>query len=386
MKKCWCGNEELAEYSEKYFQCDRCHTLVSKNNFDNAIYNVRDEKNDLYGKNYWEVLMTKETGKSSIGEVVDMYLTERVPYWVKHILKYTKPGNYIAEVGCGLGQLQYILRRLGFRQLAFELSPSICDYIEKQLGIATHCGPFDGQNQEYDVILALDLFEHLTEPMNFLEECSRSLKAEGVLCFQTPCYDPELSYDEMIRKKGRFEKLLEADQHVYLYSRNSIKKILRQFGFEHIKFEPAFFGDDYDMFLFASKNEMTENSEEEVNAFLDSVENGRLVKAILTLAGEKNKIFSEFSVADRDRKDRLEQNDKLRGLLECSEADRKDRGEQIEKLTKLLKESEADRAARLEQIETLSQMLQESEKDRADRLDQINTLTQWLNDTKRNCN
>ena len=404
MKKCWCGNEELAEYSEKYFRCDRCHTLVSKNDFDNAIYNVQDEGKDLYGKNYWEVLMTRETGKNSIGEVVDMYLTERVPYWVKYILKYTKPGDYIAEVGCGLGQLQYIFRRLGFRQMAFELSPGICSYIENQLGVTAHCGSFQGQEGEYDAIIALDLFEHLTEPLKFLEECSKSLKEEGFLCFQTPCYDSELSYDEMMRKKGRFEKLLEAEQHVYLYSRNSIIRILRQFGFEHIKFEPAFFGDDYDMFLFASKREIKENTEEEINAFLNSGENGRLVKAILTLAEGKSKIFSEFRVADRDRKERLDQNNKLKGLLErseedrCkrgeqiekltqmlkeSETDRENRGEQIEKLTQMLKESEADRTARLEQIETLSQMLQESEKDRADRLNQINTLTQWLNDSQR---
>ena len=87
MKKCWCGNTQLKEYSENYYQCEKCHTLISKHNFDDAIYNVKNENNDLYGKNYWEVEMTKAAGKNTLSEVVDMYLTERVIYWLQYILK-----------------------------------------------------------------------------------------------------------------------------------------------------------------------------------------------------------------------------------------------------------------------------------------------------------
>ena len=67
-----------------------------------------------------------------------------------------------------------------------------------------------------------------------------------MICFQTPCYDEKLSYEEMCQKKSRFKNLLVKDQHIYLYSRDSITAILQNHGFKHIIFEPAFFGDDYD--------------------------------------------------------------------------------------------------------------------------------------------
>ena len=54
--------------------------------------------------------MTRAAEKNTLSEVVDLYLTGRVIYWLKNVLKYIKLGADIAEIGCGLGQLQYVLK------------------------------------------------------------------------------------------------------------------------------------------------------------------------------------------------------------------------------------------------------------------------------------
>ncbi len=421
MEQCWCGNRELTEYSRAYYKCDKCHTLISKMEFRDSLEDIENEENDLYGSNYWEIVMTKEAGKKTLGEVIDMYLPERVLHWLKYILKYIKLGSNVAEVGCGLGQLQYVLKRLGYSQLGFELSPDICRYVEEKLGVRMHCGPFEGEDSSYDGIIALDLFEHLIDPLGFIEQCSKGLKETGVLCLQTPCYDSELSFDEMREVKGRFEHLLQEEQHIYLYSKDALTEILKKYGFKYIVFEPAYFGDDYDMFCFASKKELIVNTEEKINNFLDQEKNGRLIKAMLALAGEKEELSRQFAEADKDRKERLLQNEELTKELKTaefesqqrldqiyiltqqlqeSEKDRKTRADQIDSLTDKLKkgeakhtdeinmlarqlqESDADRAARLEQINTLTQLLQESDADKAARLEQINTLTQLLQESE----
>lgn len=41
MIKCWCGNKDLKEYSADYYKCDKCHTLISKHNFQDTIYDVK---------------------------------------------------------------------------------------------------------------------------------------------------------------------------------------------------------------------------------------------------------------------------------------------------------------------------------------------------------
>ncbi len=425
MKKCWCGNEDLHEYSDKYYVCDKCHTLLSKQDFENRIYDVENEEDDLYGKNYWEVSMTRAAGKNSLSEVVDMYLTERVIYWLKFILKYVKLGGAVAEVGCGLGQLQYVMRRLQYNQKAFELSNEICSYMERELRIKAYCDEFEADREAYDGILAFDLFEHLISPHEFLDNCSESLKENGVLCFQTPCYDPGLNYDEMKQKAPKFMEQLKYEQHIYLYSKQSMKEILNQHGFKYIEFEPAFFGDNYDMFFFASKQQLKQNSDEEIDAYLNGTENGRLVKAMITLFDENDKMEKLYEQADKDRNDRLnninilekrleesesdrsnrlteineydrllkesnnnlveaqKKNEQLSVLLQKSEKDREDRLNQINELTDMLKESDEDRQERLKQIEELSGMLSDSERDRQERLKQIEELSGMLSDSER---
>ena len=382
MQRCWCGNVSLSEYSERYCKCSKCKTLVSKYNFQSHIYDIENEEQDLYGKNYWEVSMINAAGKSTLSEVIDMYLTERVIYWLKYVLKYVKLGASLAEVGCGLGQLQYVLNRLDYKQLAFELSPDICNYMESELKISTNSGSFVEKKNAYDAILAFDLFEHLMEPSEFLQACSNSLKENGVLCFQTPCYDSQLSYEEMQEVKSRFEEQLKAEQHIYLYSKESITNILEKYGFNNIYFEPAFFGDDYDMFLFASKMPIQVNSDKEIDDYLNAVDNGRLIKAMLTLFDKSNKLNEQYFAADNDRNVRLVQNEKLEKMLQESEADRVSRKEQIGELSRMLQESEADRVSRKEQIDELNRMLQESETDRVARKEQIDELSRMLQESE----
>lgn len=301
MKRCFCGNDKLSEYSTHYYKCDRCKVLVSKNDFDKKIYTVTEEDNDLYGGNYWQKVMVEEAGVRNIDELIDMYISERAIYWLKNILKYTKLGGRLAEVGCGLGQLSYLLKQAGDEQTAFELSPEICKLIKEKLDINVVCGELSCSNESYDTIVAIDVFEHLLDPEQFLENCRDRLNENGVLVLQMPCYDETLTYAEMKEKKPKFEHLLVPEQHTFLYSRVAIKGLLQKHGFNSIVFEPAFFGDDYDMFLFASTTVLPQSSKEEIDSYLNGISGGRLIKAIINVYEEKEKAIKEKNEIDQQR-------------------------------------------------------------------------------------
>ena len=301
MKRCFCGNDKLSEYSTHYYKCDRCKVLVSKNDFDKKIYTVTEEDNDLYGGNYWQKVMVEEAGVRNIDELIDMYISERAIYWLKNILKYTKLGGRLAEVGCGLGQLSYLIKQAGDEQTAFELSPEICKLIKEKLDINVVCGELSCSNESYDIIVAIDVFEHLLDPEQFLENCRDRLNENGVLVLQMPCYDETLTYAEMKEKKPKFEHLLVPEQHTFLYSRVAIKGLLQKHGFNSIVFEPAFFGDDYDMFLFASTIVLPQNSKEEIDSYLNGISEGRLIKAIINVYEEKEKAVKEKNEIDQQR-------------------------------------------------------------------------------------
>ncbi len=297
MQKCWCGSEVEKKYSEHYYVCEKCHTLVSDVDFSEKIVEVEDEEKDLYGKNYWEKLMCQLTGKNSLDEVIDHYLQERTIYWLQYLMKYRLPKATVAEIGAGIGQFSYLMKQAGYEQTGFELSEEICKYAAETLDVNMHQGDISDIDKKYDVIVSFDLLEHIVDPISFIQRCKEHLKEDGIFCFQTPCYNPKLSYEEMKEKEPRFQSHLTEFQHINLFSRESAEKLLRENGFNYINFEPAVFGDDYDMFVFASRTPMKQNSADEMNAYLNSTDNGRLIKSMTTLyqqVNEKQKVIEEL--------------------------------------------------------------------------------------------
>lgn len=288
MNKCWCGNQVLEEYSDNYYVCRNCGTLVTKKIINKEITEVKDEDHDLYGKNYWLNKMSDIAGANSIDALIQQYLGGRVLYWIKYILKYIPIDSSIAEVGCGLGQLAYLMKLLGYQQTAYEISPAICDFLTQEMGLKVICGEFGSKNEIYEAILCFDLIEHLLEPKNFALECYRSMWGRGIFCCQTPCYTEEWSYEEMLLNKPDFEHLLVPEQHIYIFSKRSISRLLRETGFTNVCFEPPAFGEHYDMFLFASNKAIEPLNQEEIQKKLMSKECGRLIRVLIDFFNRLN--------------------------------------------------------------------------------------------------
>ena len=370
MDKCYCGNHMLSEYSSEYYRCNACNTLVSKYNFASDIQQVTSEEQDLYGSNYWKNIMVKEAGVRDIDELIDLYIPERATYWLKYCLQNLKLGTKVADVGCGLGQSSYMLKSAGFHPVSFELSPQICQFIEQRLGLETVCGELCRSHEKFHAILALDVFEHLVEPEKFLQDCCQRLESDGILVMQMPCYDPEYTYEEMLVKKPRFKHLLVEDQHVFLYSRDSITELLKKYEFTTVIFEPAYFGDDYDMFLFAAKTPFRKNTSEEIDCYLNDIPNGRIIKAILKLFDEKNQETAKVRAIDDERNKLLHDVNVLNKLIGEKETQvsqlavaAQERLAHIEKLTSendIFKREADKRLAAVERLTEENKVLQEA--------------------------
>lgn len=352
---------DLVPYSEHYHKCDDCGTLVSNLEFTNSIYQIKDEEKDLYGKNYWQDKMLKLSGKKNIDELIDYYISDRCIYWLQFLLKYVEPGRSVIEIGCGLGQFPYILKNAGYNQIAFELSREICDLVKEKLDIKIVNSNIGKYKHKSDCIIMMDLLEHIENPITFFEDINHHIKDNGILCIQTPCYDSNLTYDKMMSLKPEFKFLMQEKEHIYLYSKKSIVKLLNKNGFSYVSFENAYFGDNYDMFIFASKKPIKTRNNEEIENNLNSLQNGRIIKALIKLFNEKLNMQKEINEINLDRNKRLEIINKLTNEINLIEIDRKNRLELIEDLSNKLQLSEDDRAQRLNVINSLSSQNKEKE-------------------------
>ena len=368
MRNCWCTNQSsLESFNHEYKVCRFCQTLISQNQLGNEQYLVNDDELDFYGKQYWLSHQSEELGFADIYSRSRNDLSERNLHWLKILLKYKLPPARILELGCSHGSFVALMRQAGYEAIGVELSPWVVDFAQRTFEVPILLGPIESLKQpatSFDAIVMMDVLEHLPDPLATISHCMSLLKPDGFLLVQTPQFQEEMVYENLLQQKSPFLDVLIKDEHLYLFSKNSVTKFFIQLGAQSINFEPAIFG-QYDMCFIASPGSLKNNSSEKIETNLLTTPQKRFTQAMLDL--------------------RRRELDYLH-LLQNSETDRTARGKQIEALNLLLQESEADRADRGRQLETLSDLLQKSEEGRADLRKIIDKLTLTIKDCEADIN
>jgi SAM-dependent methyltransferase len=163
-------------------------------------------------------------------------LTDPTHFWIKwrfQVLKkllvpYVSPHIKILEVGCGNG--------LVMKQLYDELAIVIdgCDLnsfaLEHRLDVPGNFYLYDIFEQspelveQYDIVLMLDVLEHIDDDNAFVMAAIKHLKKGGLLIVGVPAYQSLFSkYDDLIGHKRR-------------YSGKQIKHILEIAGMDNCKY------------------------------------------------------------------------------------------------------------------------------------------------------
>jgi SAM-dependent methyltransferase len=131
----------------------------------------------------------------------------------------------ILDIGCGTGFNVAYLRSLGFtRVVGLDVAPEALDYCRLRhltalvRGDATHAPFLDGA---FDIILALDLIEHVEDDVTTIRGLARLLSPGGVLLIFTPAFQFLWGHqDEISRHFRRYtsgelrSKIEEAGLHV----------------------------------------------------------------------------------------------------------------------------------------------------------------------------
>lgn len=357
---CWCGSIENNAFGPEYLECTSCGTLFSQGAISVVELQVNDDEHDFYGKRYWLQHQQDELHLPDIHARARDDLTERNLHWLRALLKYRLPPAGILELGCAHGSFVALLRQSGFEATGVEMSPWVVSFARETFGIPVQIGPIESLDipaGSLDVIALLDVLEHLPDPQATMARCLELLKPDGLLLIQTPEFRPGMQYPALIEDHNPFLDMLQADEHIYLFSRSSVTEMFRRLGVEHIAFEPAIFA-HYDMFFVASRTPLVEYSLASIESALLATPGGRMVLALMDLderlqdnSRSTADLQAQLQAAEADRAARLdliEQQGRELGKIGQLEAD-------IAYLKEMLGVAEADRAARLKLIERQGQ-------------------------------
>lgn len=281
---CWCGSGRLAPFSAHYLRCVDCETLCLAAMPDAGSLLVEDDEGDFYGARYFD-RMAKAHGFPELEERARRELPERCTYWLRSLLRRKLPPGRILELGCSHGGFVALMRAAGFDATGLDLSPAATEKARRRFDIPVLAGPLEAQAIDpgsLDAVVLMDVLEHLPQPFETLRRCQSLLKPEGILLLQTPQYREGKSFRTMQEEADPFLAQLKEDQHLYLFSRNSVQLLLQRVGAGFVEFEPAIFG-HYDMFLAAGRSRLSENTPGEVAEAMTSRASRRVPLALLDM-------------------------------------------------------------------------------------------------------
>ncbi|MCK4828530.1 methyltransferase domain-containing protein, partial [bacterium] len=262
----------------------------------------------FYGKEYWNEYQYK-MGLPDIESRARQDFSERVLYWLRVLLKYKLPAGTSLEIGCAHGAFVRLLQEVGFNSMGLELSPWVAEFAKEKFAVPVLVGPIEEQNftpASLDIIIMMDVLEHLPYPSQTINECRKLLKPDGILLIQTPCF-PALGdcYSDWQKKSSPFLDVLRDKSHLFLFSNKSIRILLNESSFTDVVFEPALFS-QYDMFLIAGKGKPVVNRPENIYSYLESRPETRCVLGLLDLYNTKELIAGDLVRSEKDRADRLQ--------------------------------------------------------------------------------
>lgn len=149
---------------------------------------------------------------------------------LKWVQKYVPEKAQLLDAGANFGHFLKAAQGY-FNVKGFELSPMAVEWSREHFGVSNHIASIydipGNLKGPFDAITAWDLIEHLPEPMAALKELWKVLKPGGSLFLSTPDTGSFIA-----RVMGRHWHYLDPVQHISLFNRNNLKKILTLTGFD----------------------------------------------------------------------------------------------------------------------------------------------------------
>ena len=149
-----------------------------------------------------------------------LYLKQRVFETFKNLINTFFKKNIFElrnslDLGSADGSFVEILKNNGFKAHGLDIND-----------INFETGKFSFDNNKFDLITAISIIEHLSNPNNFLNEVRRVLKDDGFFILVTPNWkmDMKVFYDD--------------PTHVKPYTIKSINFLLKSFKFKNISVVP----------------------------------------------------------------------------------------------------------------------------------------------------
>ena len=221
-----CGSERSSVAFKKHgftaVQCAECGLV-----FVNPRPDAQFLKSEVYNEGYFDA--EKGYGIEDLHGRAKVESFRRAAALFDLIEKQTRRGAAL-DVGCAAGFFLEEAARRGWEPHGIEISDYAAAQAREKSGFDILTGDFvqlDIPENRFDLILMLDVIEHLTSPVKGLQKAYRSLKPGGLLVVETPNYESAPS-----KVLGVEWGLIAPEHHLFYFTPETLKRALGRSGLE----------------------------------------------------------------------------------------------------------------------------------------------------------
>ena len=139
----------------------------------------------------------------------------------KYLRKHCKKNHIILEIGSGRGDNVKYLNSLGYNVIGIDKDPYYCD------GDKLIYSDYKDYSGKFDFIYAIQVFEHIEEPVDFINKIRSMLNPGGNFLIEVPNFEDPLL---CLYKIESFKKFYYYPYHAFFYTYDTIGKMFSKAG------------------------------------------------------------------------------------------------------------------------------------------------------------
>lgn len=205
------------------------HRITGHGILDSAYW----EEQGYYGEDYrneFGAEIGKKVLPSDNLQIYDDLNERQFQTFLKHLTKETR----LLEIGCSFGGILNRVANFGVA-ISHGVEPNKQDaefvqYNNKKAKIFN--STFENANlpdDYYDIIVSIEVLEHIVSPRSFLQKCYTVLRRGGLIHIEVPNHNDALlnAY-----KNAAYEKFYYRKVHIHYFTKDSLLSLCRECGFE----------------------------------------------------------------------------------------------------------------------------------------------------------